>query len=195
VTESELVERCREGDREAQHELYARTSHRIYRLLERMTGNADAAFDLAQDTYLRAFTRISQFDGRSSIATWLYRIAVTQALQFLRRAKRMSTPLAADAGDLIQPSRHQQTTQLDVREALAALEPGDRAVLLLRYQEGLDYRAIAQALDCAEGTVGSRLSRARDRLRQFLGKDYAPAEEVRQPAHPTGRAQGEVASG
>lgn len=195
MTESELVERCREGDREAQHELYARTSQRIYRLLVRMTGSQDTAFDLAQGTYLRAFTRISQFDGRSSIATWLYRIAVTEALQFLRRAKRMSTQLTADAADLVQPSRHNQTAQLDVREALAALDSGDRAVLLLRYQEGLDYRAIAQALDCAEGTVGSRLSRARDRLRENLGKDYAPAEEVRQPAHPKGRAPGEVASG
>jgi RNA polymerase sigma-70 factor (ECF subfamily) len=195
VTEAELIERCREGDREAQHELYARTSQRIYRLLERMTGSADAAFDLAQDTYLRAFTRISQFDGRSAIATWLYRIAVTEALQFLRRAKRMGAPLAAEAADLVQPNRHNGIVQLDVRDALAALDPGDRAVLLLRYQEGLDYRAIAQALDCAEGTVGSRLSRARDRIREMLGKDYAPAEEVRRPAHPKGRTRGELASG
>ena len=80
LTESELVDGCRKGEREAQRELYARTCERIYALLLRMTRHPEDAFDLAQDTYLRAFARIGQFDGRSSLATWLYSIAVTQAL-------------------------------------------------------------------------------------------------------------------
>ncbi len=69
MTEQELVERCREGDREAQRELYDRTSGPVYRLLLKMTASPDDAFDLAQETYLKAFTRINQFDGRSSVAT------------------------------------------------------------------------------------------------------------------------------
>ena len=87
MTERELVELCRRGDRQAQRALYDQTAEAIYRLALRMTRNADDAFDVAQDTYVRAFTRIEQFDGRSSLATWLHRIAVNEALQLLRRRK------------------------------------------------------------------------------------------------------------
>lgn len=178
LTESELVARCRQGDREAQRELYNQTSERIYRLLLRMTGNQDTTFDLAQDTYLRAFARIDQFDGRSAFGTWLYRIAVTEALQFLRREKRLRESLKGDAAKTPVDSSSDQTAErLDVTEALATLEPGDRAILLLRYQEGQSYRAIAWTLECEEGTVASRLNRARNRLRGILGKGYAPEEE------------------
>ncbi|RME38752.1 MAG: sigma-70 family RNA polymerase sigma factor, partial [Planctomycetota bacterium] len=85
--ERDLIARCRQGDRNARRTLFERTSDRIYRLLLRMTGNADDAFDLAQETYLRAFTEIGKFDGRSNVATWLYRIAVNEALQCLRRRR------------------------------------------------------------------------------------------------------------
>ena len=193
LTESELVARCREGDREAQRELYSQTSERIYGLLLRMTGNQDAALDLGQDTYFRAFTRIDQFDGRSAFGTWLYRIAVTEALQFLRREKRFHSSLQEVAPETAVDSCSEQTTaRMDVNEALAALEPGDRAILLLRYQEGQSYRAIAETLECEEGTVASRLNRARNRLRGILGKGYAPEEEGEVAEHQkrgdTGRA-------
>jgi len=185
LTESELVTGCRSGDREAQHELYARTSQRIHRLLLRMTRDPEAAFDLAQDTYLRAFARIEQFDGRSSLATWLYRIAVTEALQFLRRDRRIRSKLreglpegvAESAGDRV-------AARLDVNDALAAIDPTDRLMLLLRYQEGLDYRTIAEVTDCAPGTVASRLNRARQRLRSLLESGYASGEEASPPEHP-----------
>ena len=88
MTEEELVQRCCDGDRQAESELYARTSRRIYRLLLRMTGSEEAASDLAQETYLRAFARIVDFDARSTIATWLYRIAVNEAPQHRRRQQR-----------------------------------------------------------------------------------------------------------
>ncbi len=200
LTESELVARCRQGDREAQRELYSQTSERIYRLLLRMTGNQDTAFDLAQDTYLRAFARIDQFDGRSAFGTWLYRIAVTEALQFLRQEKRFRRSLQEDARETAVDSSSEQTAaRMDVNEALAALEPGDRAILLLRYQEGQSYRAIAETLECEEGTVASRLNRARNRFRGILGKGYAPWEEGEAAEHPkkgdTGRAGAPAAAG
>ena len=184
MTESELVERCRNGDREAQRELYARTSERIYRLLLRMTGSPDDAFDLAQDTYLRAFTRIGQFDGRSSLATWLYRIATTEALQFLRRARRTRANRQESRAEVAMESAGEQiTARLDVHHALAKLEPLDRTMLLLRYQEGLDYRAMARIVGCAEGTVASRLNRARARFRERMGQSYAPREETNAVEH------------
>ena len=185
VTEHELVKLCRQGNREAQRELYDRTSERIYRLLLRMTGNPDDAFDLAQDTYVKAFTRIEQFDGRSSVETWLYRVAVNEALQHFRRAgrerakKRDLAPLNVagtdhDAGDI----------RLDIRDAVDALSPSDRAIIFLRYQEGLDYRAIAQVCDCAAGTVASRLNRARREMRSHLQESYGLREVRRRGGHP-----------
>ncbi len=195
VTEQELLERCREGDREARRELYDRTSERIYRLLLRMTANPDDAFDLAQETYLKAFARIGQFDGRSSIATWLYRVAVNEGLQFLRRREKPRVNLQEAAIERRAESdieRH--TVRLDVNDALAAIAPTDRAMLLLRYQEGLDYRTIAEVVGCAEGTVASRLNRARQRVRDILQESYAQREEIDAAEHPIGelrRSNGE----
>lgn len=186
MTDAELIQGCKRGDREAQHELYIRTSERIYGLLLRMTRNPDAAFDLAQDAYLRAFGRIGQFNGDSSLGTWLYRIAVNEALQFMRRKGTRAhhadvIPLDASAtneGDHV-------TTRMDVKGALDRLDEADRTILVLRYQDGLDYREIADVLDCATGTVASRLNRARDRLRQILGGGYGISEEMAKAKHLT----------
>ena len=187
MTEQELLERCREGEREARRELYACTSERVYRLLLRMTANPDDAFDLAQETYLKAFARIAQFDGRSSIATWLYRVAVNEGLQFLRRREKLRVNLPEAAIERRAESDiERNTVRLDVNDALAAIAPTDRAMLLLRYQEGLDYRTIAEVLGCAEGTVASRLNRARQRVREILQESYARREEMDAAEHPIG---------
>lgn len=186
VTDAELIKGCKRGDREAQHELYVHTSDKIYRLLLRMTRNPDAAFDLAQDAYLRAFSRIEQFNGDSSLGTWLYRIAVNEALQFMRR--RDTLPLLSEASPLEASTPNEgerNTTRMDVKAALDLLDTRDRTILILRYQEGLDYREIAEVLDCAAGTVASRLNRARDRLRQVLGGGYGTSEEMANAKHLT----------
>ena len=185
MNEQELVERCREGDRQAQRELYDRTSERIYRVILKMTANPDDAFDLSQETYLKAFRRIESFDGRSSLATWLYRIAVNETLQFLRRAGRSQARLRHVSRPQDVESEAESTmVRTDVNDALAAVDPTDRAMLLLRYQEGLDYRAIAEVVGCAEGTVASRLNRARQRLRDILRKSYGCGKETDAGGHP-----------
>ena len=185
MNEEALVERCRRGDREAKRELYDRSADRIYRLLLRMTGNHDDAFDLAQEAYVKGFEQIEKFDGRSAIATWFYRIAVNEALQFFRRGKREQRKREQLAGTAAQSpearnpgSVDRSTMKMDVADALAAVEPDDRAILLLRYQEGLDYDALAKVLDCPAGTIASRLNRARRRIREKLEKDYGNDEET-----------------
>lgn len=186
VNEKALVEGCRRGDREAQRNLFEQTSDRVYRLLLRMTGNQDDAFDLAQETYVKGLSQIEKFDGRSSIGTWLHRIAVNEALQFLRRRKilRLKLQEAVPSQDDGVYEAETMTVRLDIRAALAEVEPSDRAILLLRYQDALDYRAIAEVVGCAEGTVASRLSRARDRLRDILRKSYDLREETDAGVHP-----------
>lgn len=184
VTESELVEGCRNGDRQAQRALYDQTSAQIYRVLLRMTRNADTAFDLAQDTFVRAFSRIGQFNGRSTLATWLYRIAVNEALQFLRREEPQRFPADLEASAPAGVCENDRVSAtMDLEEVLQRMDPLDRAALVLRYQEGLDYRAMADVMGCPSGTVASRLNRARQRARELLAT-YDPAEENRPPAHP-----------
>ena len=186
ISEREMVEGCRRGDRQAQRDLYETTSDRVFGLLLRMTGSKDDAFDLSQETYLKAFSQIEKFEGRSSIATWLYRIAVNEALQFLRRAETKRANVANSAQEPAAGTCQVDATtvRLDVQAALDGVDPSDRAVLLLRYQDGLDYRAIAEVFECAEGTVASRLSRARDRLRDILRKSYDLREETDAAVHP-----------
>jgi len=138
-----------------------------------MTGNAEDAADLTQETYIKGLQRLDQFDGRSAVASWFYRIAVNEALQFRRRLAigtsklQNITPGRPEDGDAPEAD-----LRVDLEDALAELPADDRAVLLLRYQEELDYRDMAEVLECAEGTVASRLSRARDRLRDLLRKSY-----------------------
>ncbi len=180
MTEAEMVEGCRDGHREAQREFYARTVDRIHRLLLKMTNREEDALDLVQETYLRAFAHIGRFDGRSSVQTWLYRIAVNEALSFLKRAKAQRKTLSSLSTD---PGRRESPAdppdaRMDVSAALAELNPADRMMLLLRYEQGLDYRTIAQVVDCAEGTVASRLNRSRQRLRALLEPGYGLREET-----------------
>lgn len=186
LSESQVADGCRSGDRDAQRELYVRTSERIYRLLLRMTHNSDDAFDLAQETYVRAFTRMDQFDGRSSVTTWLYRIAVNEGLQFMRRAgtgrvilERVAQRSPDNNGD------GHSAESIDIDEALTAISAEERAILVLRYQEGLDYAEIAEITGCPAGTIASRLHRARERVRNLLKDGYGQMEGSQHAAHPT----------
>jgi RNA polymerase sigma-70 factor (ECF subfamily) len=133
-----------------------------------MVGTADAA-DVTQEAFVKVLRTIGQFSGRSQFGTWLYRLAVNEALQHLRRKGRAkSYSLEHDVVDR-SPSRIGRCEQTELLEkALAGLDSGLRAVFLLREVEGLAYHDIAAALDIAEGTVGSQLNRARRLLREHL---------------------------
>lgn len=166
--------------------MYDAHAPRLYRLALRLTGNEADAADVVQETFVRAFERLETFGGRADVGTWLYRIATNESLQLLRRRRRQRVHLArwwslrdrAAGGDGM-------GARLDVEAALQRLDGPSRAVLLLRYQEGLDYRQIAEVLGCRVGTVASRLNRARERLRALLGVDEAQEEEDQAGGHLT----------
>ncbi len=161
-----VVAACQGGDRTAHRQLYDSCHQNVFRLAVRMVGLQDAA-DVTQQVFLQAFRSIGQFNGRSRFETWLYRLAVNESLQHLRRRRRWPDHLLdwdpVDDGDL---------TDLDNRDALevalSRIEPDLRAIFLLREVEELSYRDIATALEIPEGTVGSRLNRARRALRQQM---------------------------
>ncbi len=170
VPDEELIRRCREQDRHAQHALYDRHAPRLHRLALRMMGNPQDADDVIQDAFVQAFSHIDRFRGGSSVATWLHRITVNEALQRLRRHRRSEEKLRALPARSDVPDPADRTDlRLDLDAALARLDPDERAILLLRGQQGLSYAEIADVLSLAPGTVASRLNRARARLRQHLG--------------------------
>jgi RNA polymerase sigma-70 factor (ECF subfamily) len=166
----------------------------VYNLALRLTGNAADAEDLAQDSLIRALRALSNFRGDSQMSTWVYRITVNTwknrvrsekrrglwkllPLDFLFSKdgdddKRSQEPKAPDA-PLDSGLESSETGKL-VQAALMALDEESRAVVVLREIQGQSYSEIATALDIPEGTVKSRLSRARETLKQRLSRLVAP---------------------
>ena len=165
-----LVDACLGGDRCAMQLLYERCSSHVYGLMVRMVGKQDAD-DLTQQIFLTMFRKLEQFNGQSKLETWLYRLATNEALQHLRRSKRRSTaPLVVEPA-ITDPDRVGATEEAELLEtAMSHLEPELKAILLLKEQQRLSYQEIADSVGIPEGTVGSRLNRARKELRQELAK-------------------------
>ena len=163
-----LVEACRQQDRAAQHALYRRVVDRVRGLAARMVGRDDVD-DLIQEIFVHLFRSISSFRRESRFETWLYRLVVTQALQYRRRHRRWPLPsLEVDcpARDT-RPDLSRDDSEL-LSRALDTLEPELRTLLVLREVEGLSYRELAEVADVPEGTIGSRLNRARHELRRSM---------------------------
>ena len=164
----DLVAASRRGSREAQQRLYECCHQRVYRLLVRMVGRGDAD-DLLQQVFLQVFRTLSQFSGQSRFETWLYRVSVNESLQHLRKQRRRRwVSLEGDFMDR-QPDQERDFDHKELMEhALARLDPELRSLFLLREMEKQSYAEIATALQIPEGTVASRLSRARQLLKQYL---------------------------
>tara|TARA_R110002073_G_scaffold36582_13_gene106531 strand:+ start:2419 stop:2973 length:555 start_codon:yes stop_codon:yes gene_type:complete len=156
------------GDRSARRDIYEQTSPRVYRLMVRMVGQQDAD-DLTQQTFVQAFGKISQFSGEAKFETWLYRLATNEALQHLRREKhRRTKDLVVEPATQPTDSVEQNEREAVVRQALEAIDPELRAIFTLKEESGLSYHEIAVTLGIPEGTVGSRLNRARRELRRVI---------------------------
>lgn len=182
MSEQELIQAARSGDQAAFAALVEANQAMVYSLAYRMTGNSEDAADLAQEAFLNAWRGLARFQGQASFSTWLYRLTSNACIDFLRREKRRSTlslTLEADEEESrqteVSDERWSPEALLDrqeslqaVRRALGQLSDEHREVLLLRELEGLSYREIAQALGLEEGTVKSRIARARLALRDFL---------------------------
>jgi RNA polymerase sigma-70 factor (ECF subfamily) len=166
--DTEVLAGCRAGERGAQQRLYELCHRRVYGLMVRMVGVQDAA-DVTQQVFLQLFRKIDHYAGRSRFNTWLYRLATNEALQHLRKGQRWKfQPLTREpiSNQTSTSERNEQKELLE--QALSRLEPELRAIFVLREAEGLSYCEIAKATDIPEGTVGSRLNRARRQLQQHL---------------------------
>ncbi len=134
----------------------------------RMVGLQDAA-DLTQQIFLQAFRKIDQYAGQSKFETWFYRLAINEALQYLRKTRRRShLSLTQEPMCQNQPEQNRRDMKELLEEALSRLEPEVLSVFILHEVEKLTYREIAEVKKIAEGTVGSRMNRARRELKQHL---------------------------
>jgi len=166
----DAARRVSDGDSGAFRLIVERSSTRLIRLGARMLGNVADAEDLAQEAFVRAHRALveQQFDGRSSVETWLYRIVTNVALDQLRARKRRgklvepSDEMAVDAGNSAE-------ARLALRELdgwMSELAPEQRVVLVLSAMEGFSNAEIASMMNCSEGSVEQRLVRARTSLKQ-----------------------------
>ena len=185
MSDRELVERVLAGDATAERALYDAHVDRVYRLAYRLAGDDDLAQDITQETFIKAFARLETFRGASALSTWLHSIAVSVALNGLRKVRRLERreePLerAPEVGAVGRPA--EPDLQLRLRQAIAALPTGYRTVFVMHDVEGYTHEEIGTALGIEAGTSKAQLSRARAKLRAALAPfrdGAAPAAEPR----------------
>jgi RNA polymerase sigma-70 factor (ECF subfamily) len=173
MEDHQLVERSRAGDVAAFEELVKRHQARAYAIAYRLLGRREDAQEVAQEAFARAYFRLAEFRGTAQFRTWLYRILVNLATDFLRRRKpevpeNEAIPHLVDTRGNPGENLHRQELRQGIEAAIKALPADLRTVILLREMEGLSYREIARVIRRPVGTVMSRLFHARRRLQQSL---------------------------
>lgn len=165
--DEDLVARVAAGDQEAFRTLYDRHRERIFHVAFRVTGNADDAEELMQETFLTLHQEAATFEGRAKLTTWLTRIVLNKSInQSKQRQGRMGL-LRRWFG---KPQHAGPAPQTDAAQVLLdRVAPHHRAVLTLRYVQGHSYQEIARILDCPLGTAKSKLFQAHLALRESLG--------------------------
>ena len=182
----ELVRKAQAGDMDAYDQLMRKYQERIYATVYHMTSNHEDANDLAQETFVKAYSALKNFKGDSSFFTWVYRIAVNKTINFLKTRKNRSF---LSLNDLDQQVEHDQELvelvseqtprraaglselQEKLNEAMQKLSEDHRMVVTLHDVQGLSHEEIGKIMDCNTGTVRSRLFYARQQLQANLS-DY-----------------------
>ena len=201
--DQQFVTEARAGSQAAFRTLVERHQRRVYGMALAMLKDPDAARDVVQDAFIKVHQHLPEFQGNSNFYTWLYRIAMNLCIDRTRRAKRFAQvewndEIAHEGEDAFAVSPHRlgfdparaledKEIHSQVSKALDELSPSHRAVILLREVEGLSYKEIAEAMECSEGTVMSRLFHARkkmqEKLRSFVeGDGLGQGDPARDPA-------------
>ena len=184
--DSALIARFQSGDSGVFDLLYLRHRNRIHGVVLSMISNPDDALDITQEVFLKAYQGLERFKQASQFYSWLYRIAVNQCVDYMRRQSKhrvlINEPFCEETfyQDSIQPTAALEKDEFhcQLRTALQALTPCQRRVFLLRYQEELPLKAIARRLGRSTGTIKSHLFHARRTLHHQLKNLYRPLYSV-----------------
>jgi len=176
-----LIARFKDGDSTAFEELVLKSQDRIYNLCRNMLGNTHDAEDAAQDTFIKAYQKLKDFNPKASLYTWLYRIAVNTCLDYKKRPffesffKKSKGEEFVDelSSDWPSPEKLYESKQigLALHNSIRKLPSKLRTAIVLKEIEGLSYEEIADILEVSIGTVKSRISRAREELKRLM-KNY-----------------------
>jgi RNA polymerase sigma-70 factor (ECF subfamily) len=175
VTENSLIQRVLAGEASAERELYDAYVDRVFRLAHRLAGETDLAQDFVQETFIRVFGRLETFRGESALGTWITSIALSVALNGLRKIKRFRTREAnIDEAAAVTGGKRRTEPDLKIRmrEAIDRLPEGYRTVFVMHDMEGYTHEEIGTALGVQPGTSKAQLFRARAKLREALA-DFA----------------------
>lgn len=174
----DLAERHRSGDTTAFNEVYEAYSEMVFNVALRMCGNLDEASDISQEAFIKVNRYLGGFRGRSSLRTWIYRVAVNSCRSRFRKQNRWQSRVIADGGEQLEsmPGTDRSPEERAIARgtmrllsaALMQLPAIFREAVVLRDVEGLTYDEIAAVLGVRIGTVRSRIARGRDRLRTIL---------------------------
>jgi RNA polymerase sigma-70 factor (ECF subfamily) len=167
--EGALVQRARSGDRRAFERLYREHAGRVYGLCLRMTRDAQLAEDCTQETFINAWRALGKFETRSSLSTWLHRIAVNVSLAKRRKSGPVEPSLDEEEGIASEWTLETPVEEREIESAIAGLPEGARDALVLHALYGYSHGEAAQMLGIAEGTCKAQLHRARALLRERLG--------------------------
>ena len=188
IDDSLLIEQCRKGDSKAIERLVLKYQNRIYNVILKICADPDDAAELTQETFVKIIENLAKFEGRSSFYTWAFRIAVNLTLNYCQRNAKLAVrsldseeapcdhhathalkELLSDESspDPAAMAQNKEVYEIAIK-AIRQLDEPQRAVIVLRDIEGMSYARIAEVLGVELGTVRSRLSRARNRLREIL---------------------------
>lgn len=173
--EDDILAGARRGERGAQERIYRLFETAVYTLARRMTGDPDAAQDVMQDAFMKAFQRLHQFRGDASFGLWLRSVAASEALMHLRRGRYFLDLFTTDEA-VMQSVGCEDVSNADLERALSLLDSVPRSVLWLYHVEGYTHVEIAEMCGKTVSFSKSQLSRAHQKLRTLLGGEAKPGQ-------------------